>query len=306
MPRPCVILLAVPPSARRTIVAWTLYDFANSAFAAIVLSTVYPAYYAGVVVGNADGRGDFWWGSAVSTAMVIGALTVIEGTRPIAAVAPKQFGFAEDSAQKRMPTIQATAKAAILSTLPINGFKGISMSVIPTVVAWTNQPIERITVNGAIPRSYAETGVVLTVPVEHVSKGSLPAGVIAGRFVDIDGDVLPQGGQPGLVVLQNGSITFDFAPNLESGLHLTSASIVSSNPFGAKGIPANGVETGSVAHAQVWDWAQSRWIAVTYADNASTAVPDSAVNPANGQVRLKLSSDSGFTSGWLSLAGEAK
>src|SRR2546427_10782275 len=69
-----VILLAVPASARRTIVAWTLYDFANSAFAAVVLSTVYPAYYANVVVGNADGRGDFWWGAAVSTAMVIGAL----------------------------------------------------------------------------------------------------------------------------------------------------------------------------------------------------------------------------------------
>jgi UMF1 family MFS transporter len=75
MPRPCVILLAVSASARRTIAAWTLYDFANSAFAAIVLSTVYPAYYAGVVVGNADGRGDFWWGTAVSTAMIIGALT---------------------------------------------------------------------------------------------------------------------------------------------------------------------------------------------------------------------------------------
>ena len=75
MARPCVILLAVAPSARRTVVAWTLYDFANSAFAAIILSTVYPAYYAGVVVGNADGRGDFWWGTAVSTAMVIGALT---------------------------------------------------------------------------------------------------------------------------------------------------------------------------------------------------------------------------------------
>src|SRR6266403_5245151 len=70
-----VILPAVQASARRTIVAWTLYDFANSAFAAIVLSTVHPAYYANVVVGNAEGRGDFWWGAAVSTAMVIGALT---------------------------------------------------------------------------------------------------------------------------------------------------------------------------------------------------------------------------------------
>jgi len=65
----------VPPGPRRTIVAWTLYDFANSSFAAIILSTIYPAYYANLVVGNAEGRGDFWWGLAISTAMVIGALT---------------------------------------------------------------------------------------------------------------------------------------------------------------------------------------------------------------------------------------
>ena len=63
------------PSSLRTIVAWTLYDFANSAFAAIVLSTVYPAYYANLVVGNETGHGDFLWGAAISTAMVIGALT---------------------------------------------------------------------------------------------------------------------------------------------------------------------------------------------------------------------------------------
>jgi MFS transporter, UMF1 family len=65
----------VPASRRRTIVAWVLYDFANSAFAAIVLATIYPAYYANLVVGNADGRGDFWWGLAVSTSMVLVALT---------------------------------------------------------------------------------------------------------------------------------------------------------------------------------------------------------------------------------------
>jgi len=65
----------VPASLRRTIVAWVLYDFANSAFAAIVLATIYPAYYANLVVGNAEGRGDFWWGLAVSTSMVLVALT---------------------------------------------------------------------------------------------------------------------------------------------------------------------------------------------------------------------------------------
>jgi UMF1 family MFS transporter len=65
----------VPASPRRTIVAWALYDFANSAFAAIVLATIFPAYYANLVVGNAEGRGDFLWGLAVSTAMVLVAVT---------------------------------------------------------------------------------------------------------------------------------------------------------------------------------------------------------------------------------------
>src|SRR5688500_20218138 len=75
MARPCVILLAVPPSARRTIVAWTLYDFANSAVAAIVVATIFPRYYAEAVVGNAEGRGGFWWGLVRSTTMILVART---------------------------------------------------------------------------------------------------------------------------------------------------------------------------------------------------------------------------------------
>src|SRR5256714_1685774 len=70
-----VILPAVQASARRTIVAGPLSDLATSAFAAVILWTVCPPYYASVVVGTAEGRGDFWWGAAVSTAMVTGALT---------------------------------------------------------------------------------------------------------------------------------------------------------------------------------------------------------------------------------------
>src|SRR2546426_11724998 len=66
---------AVPSSPQRTIVAWTLYDFANSAFAAVILSTVYPAYYADLVVRNTTGQGDFLWGAAGSTPLGIGAPT---------------------------------------------------------------------------------------------------------------------------------------------------------------------------------------------------------------------------------------
>src|SRR5207237_536818 len=68
-------MLARVPAPRRTIRAWMVYDFANSAFAAIVQATVFPAFYANIVVGNADGRGDFWWGALVSVSMVLVALS---------------------------------------------------------------------------------------------------------------------------------------------------------------------------------------------------------------------------------------
>jgi UMF1 family MFS transporter len=94
----------VQAGARRTIVAWTLYDFANSAFAAIVLSTIYPAFYANAVVGNADGRGDFWWGTAVSTAMIVGALS-----SPL-------LGGVADHAGARKPFLVAFSLTSIAAT----------------------------------------------------------------------------------------------------------------------------------------------------------------------------------------------
>ena len=59
----------------RAVVAWSLYDFANSAFAAAILGAIYSAYYALAVVGNAHGAGDLWWGRAISASMAIVALS---------------------------------------------------------------------------------------------------------------------------------------------------------------------------------------------------------------------------------------
>src|SRR6058998_3201801 len=108
--RPCGILRPVTGSPRRTIVAWTLYDFANSAFSAIVYATVFPAYYANTVVGNEQGRGDFWWGLAVSVSMGLVALT-----------SPFLGGIA-DHAGVRKPflvwfTLVSVAATALLATV---------------------------------------------------------------------------------------------------------------------------------------------------------------------------------------------
>lgn len=110
-------LRAVPGLLRRTTVAWTLYDFANSAFAAIVLATIYPAWYANGVVGNADGRGDFWWGLAVSTAMVLVALT-----SPL-------LGGVADHAGVRKPFFVGFTAAAVTAT-------ALMATVRPGMVLW--------------------------------------------------------------------------------------------------------------------------------------------------------------------------
>ena len=63
------------PLDRRRILAWCLYDFANSSYSAVIIATVFSVYFARVLVGNETGRGDQVWGWAVSTSMVIVALT---------------------------------------------------------------------------------------------------------------------------------------------------------------------------------------------------------------------------------------
>ncbi|HUU44294.1 MAG TPA: MFS transporter [Acidobacteriota bacterium] len=63
-----------PPAPRRAVISWCLYDFANSIYAAVIPATVWSAYYAGTIVGEA-GLGAQWWGRAISLTMVLVAVS---------------------------------------------------------------------------------------------------------------------------------------------------------------------------------------------------------------------------------------
>lgn len=65
--------VAKATSTRRERWAWYLYDFGNSAYAAVVLLAVYSAYFEGEVVGQAA-EGSRLWGIAVGIAMLVVAL----------------------------------------------------------------------------------------------------------------------------------------------------------------------------------------------------------------------------------------
>lgn len=60
------------PATRRERWAWYLYDFGNSAYAAVVLLAVYSAYFKGQVVGGSEGTR--LWGISVGIAMLVVAV----------------------------------------------------------------------------------------------------------------------------------------------------------------------------------------------------------------------------------------
>jgi hypothetical protein len=209
------------------------------------------------------------------------------------------------------PTLTAAdrdnfAKTQILSLLPTGaGFKGMGTgTAVPMLIAWTRESFQGISVNGSQPRSTALGAVVLSLSVDQIGTGPLPAGVVSGRIVDVVGDSQGQG-PPGMLVLQNGSVTYEFAPALKGGAHLTALSLSAQNPYGPKFGPAgNTTQTGPAVTGQVWDWSRATWVDVAYLDNGTTALPDSAVDPSSGLIRLRLSTtNGGLLAGSISLSG---
>ncbi|OLD72422.1 MAG: hypothetical protein AUF61_03475 [Chloroflexi bacterium 13_1_20CM_66_33] len=200
------------------------------------------------------------------------------------------------------------ARTQILSILPTGAnFKGFVSLTSPLLVAWTRESFQDIRVNGVHPLTTAQSAVVLSLPVDQLGTGPLPAGVLNGRIVDVVGDSQGQG-VPGMIQLQNGSVTYEFAPVLAAGARLSGLSLNASNPFGPTvGPPGTSTPASPSVTGQVWDWSRSAWTDIGYQDNGVTALPDSAVNPASGLIRLRISTtNSGPMGGSLTLSGTIK
>lgn len=60
---------------RRATVSWCLFDFANSSYTTLIITTAFAVYFRNVVVHAADNRGDQLYGLANSFAMLVVALT---------------------------------------------------------------------------------------------------------------------------------------------------------------------------------------------------------------------------------------
>ena len=56
------------------ILAWCLYDFANSSYSAVVAAVVFPVYFSKNIA-LSPSQADLWWGGAVSVSMAVVALS---------------------------------------------------------------------------------------------------------------------------------------------------------------------------------------------------------------------------------------
>jgi hypothetical protein len=196
---------------------------------------------------------------------------------------------------------EAIEKTQILSLVAVPNYYGSAAAITPMVVAWTKQPFERIAVTGSQARSTARTAFVMPMPIGPIGPGQLPAGLVVSRFTDIEGTA-QQNGPPGMVVMQNGTVTYAFTPALAPGTHLTAASLDSTNPSMKMGMPPG--SPGANVQAEVWDWVNSSWISIDYKTGGVTTLPPAAVDPSSSQIRFRIKAAGGQTAlGSISLTG---
>ncbi|HKQ98082.1 MAG TPA: MFS transporter [Candidatus Polarisedimenticolia bacterium] len=98
-------------AARREIVAWCLYDFADSSFTTLIVTVSYALYFRGVVAADLGARADFYWGLSIAASMITVAL-----------LAPV-LGAAADASGRKKTFLACAAGTAILFTALL-GFVG--------------------------------------------------------------------------------------------------------------------------------------------------------------------------------------
>lgn len=170
----------------RPIIAWVLYDFANSTFAAVVMATVYAAHYTQDVVGNAEGAGDLWWGRVVSVSMALVAITapVLGSIADRAGVRRALFiGFTALSvlATAGMATVEAgmVLRGFVLGVLGNVGFEGALVYYNAWLPELTPPPTQGRLSAAGFAVGYAGSIVALLAALPFVRAGALDRAFLA-------------------------------------------------------------------------------------------------------------------------------
>ncbi len=131
---------AIPAqSTRKERIAWYLYDFGNSAYAAVVLLAIYSVYFQSSVVGGAEGTK--LWGYAVFVAMLV-----------VAVISPFLGAIADYSGAKKRFLFFFTSQAVIFTGLLFFVVKGaVVMGMVFFILAEIGYRASQVFYNGFLP-----------------------------------------------------------------------------------------------------------------------------------------------------------
>ncbi len=118
--------LNMAPASRNERLAWALYDFANSGYTTVVLTTIFSAYFVGLVAG---GPGGFSSG----TATLLWTLALASANLTVLVAAPIVGAIADHRATKKrfliITTIGCTTATALLALVG-PGNVGLAMGLV--------------------------------------------------------------------------------------------------------------------------------------------------------------------------------
>lgn len=118
---------AAPPRRLREIVAWCLYDFANSSYTTLIVTVAFSVYFRDAVVNASDNSGDRLWGMANFLAMLTVALA-----------APILGAVSDYSRRKKffliVTTLQTVSATALMFFVgPGDVFLGMLLFILGTI-----------------------------------------------------------------------------------------------------------------------------------------------------------------------------
>ncbi len=160
---------AIPAqSTRKERIAWYLYDFGNSAYAAVVLLAIYSAYFQSSVVGGSEGTK--LWGYSVFVAMLV-----------VAVISPFLGAIADYSGSKKKFLFFFTAQAVIFTGLLFFVVKGaVVMGMVFFILAEIGYRASQVFYNGFLPEiaSTEEMGRIAGLGWAIGSSGGIVALII--------------------------------------------------------------------------------------------------------------------------------
>ena len=114
------------PVERRELLAWALYDFANSGYSTVVLTTVYSAYFVAVIAGSADSLG-------AGSATLLWTVAVASANFCVLLSAPVVGAIADYRASKK-PFLLCTTVVCVFATAALGlagpGEVALAMSLV--------------------------------------------------------------------------------------------------------------------------------------------------------------------------------